>query len=412
MNIFSIIILIVLILNLVLDLTANLLNLRSLRLTLPPSLEGIYKAEDYRRSQEYTRVSTRFGLIHSIFTFAIMLAFWFAGGFNFFDQIVKNWGLFPVLNGLLYIGILLLGYSLLSLPFNIYGTFVIEQRFGFNKTTPRTFLLDLVKEFFLALILGGVLMGSVLALFEYAGYLAWLYCWIAVVLFSLLLQYVAPNWIMPLFNRFKPLEPGDLREAILKYTSSVKFPVNNILVMDGSRRSSRSNAFFTGFGRYKRIALYDTLIEKHTVPELVAVLAHEVGHNKKHHILQSMIISILHAGLLFFLLSLFIRSQGLAEAFFMEQQSVYAGLLFFGLLYTPVEMVLSLLMQMLSRRNEYQADRYAAETIPEPRSLIEALKKLASDNLTNLTPHPFYVFLNYSHPPLQERIRAIQKIKK
>jgi STE24 endopeptidase len=412
MNVFSIIILLVLVLNEVLGLVADLLNIRSLRLSLPPSLEGIYKIEDYEKSQKYTRESTRFGLIRSFFTLAVVLAFWFSGGFNFFDQIVRGWGLYPVLNGLLYIGILLLGYSLLTLPFSLYGTFVIEQRFGFNKTTPRTFFLDLVKEFILALVLGGLLLGGILALFEYAGSLAWFFGWIAVTLFSMLLQYAAPNWIMPLFNRFKPLGEGDLREAILKYTSSVKFPVNNIMVMDGSRRSSRSNAFFTGFGRHKRIALFDTLIEKHTVPELVAVLAHEVGHNKKHHILQSMLISILHAGILLFLLSLFINSTGLHEAFYMKQQSVYAGLLFFGLLYTPVEMVLSILIQMFSRKNEYEADRFAAETISETQSLIDALKKLAADNLSNLTPHPFYVFLNYSHPPLLERIRAIQNFQR
>jgi STE24 endopeptidase len=412
MNVFTIIILIVLALNLVLELAASLLNLRSLRLALPASLEGIYNPADYEKSQRYTRESTHFGLIHHLFTLAVVLSFWFAGGFNFFDQMVRSWDLFSVLSGLVYIGILLSGYELLSLPFNLYDTFVIEQRFGFNKTTPRTFILDLVKEFFLALVLGGLILSAVLALFEYTGSLAWLYGWIAISLFSLLLQYAAPNWIMPLFNRFKPLEPGDLREAILSYTSSVKFPVANILVMDGSRRSSKSNAFFTGFGRQKRIALFDTLIKKHTVPELVAVLAHEVGHNKKRHILQGMIISVLHTGLLLFLLSLFIRSPGLHQAFFMEQQSVYAGLLFFGLLYTPIQMVLSILIQMFSRKNEYAADRYAAETINEPQDLVSALKKLASDNLSNLTPHPFYVFLNYSHPPLLERIRAIQNIRK
>jgi STE24 endopeptidase len=411
MNIYAIIILLALVLNLVLDTVADLLNLKRLKLSLPSQLEGVYKAEEYQKSQKYTREVTRFGMIHSIFTLLAILAFWFSGGFNSFDQVVRPWGLHAVLSGLIYIGVLLLSYSLITLPFSLYGTFVIEQRYGFNKTTARTFFLDLVKEFCLALALGGLLLGGALALFEYGGPLAWLYCWIGVVLFSLILQYVAPNWIMPLFNKFKPLDAGELRDAILKYTASVRFPISNIMVMDGSRRSSRSNAFFSGFGKHKRIALFDTLIEKHTVAELVAVLAHEVGHNKKQHIFKGMIISFLRAGLLFYFLSLFITSSGLSQAFYMEQSSIYSGLLFFGLLYTPLEMAISIIMQIVSRKDEYEADRFAASSIPDPQSMIEALKKLSATNLSNLTPHPFYVFLNYSHPPLLERVQAIEKLK-
>jgi STE24 endopeptidase len=212
---------------------------------------------------------------------------------------------------------------------------------------------------------------------------------------------------MPLFNKFSPLPAGELREAILNYARSVDFPVKNVFVMDGSRRSSKSNAFFTGFGRNKRIALFDTLIDKHTVPELIAVLAHEIGHHKKKHILQGTIINIVHAGLLFFLLSIFLGSPGLYDAFYMAQPSIYSGLLFFGLLYTPLEMVLSVAMHVLSRKNEYEADRFAAETTHHPQEMVEALKKLHTGNLSNLTPHRFYVFLNYSHPPLLERVRAI-----
>jgi STE24 endopeptidase len=226
---------------------------------------------------------------------------------------------------------------------------------------------------------------------------------------SLAMQFIFPTWIMPLFNKFTPMESGELKEAILKYARSVNFPIKNVFVMDGSKRSSKSNAFFTGFGRNKRIALFDTLIEKHTVPELVAVLGHEIGHYKRKHILQGMVISILHTGVLLFLLSVFLNSAGLYGAFYMEQHSVYAGLLFFGLLYTPIELLLSIVMQMVSRRNEYQADHFAAETIDEPESMVDALKKLSASNLSNLTPHPFYVFLNYSHPPLLQRIQAIQR---
>jgi STE24 endopeptidase len=412
MNIFAIIILAALVLEFSLKLAANMLNLKSLKLELPSILQGIYKQKDYRKSQEYLRVTTRFGLIESSFTLILLLAFWFTGGFNWFDQIVSSWKLMPLASGLLYIGILFFAYSLLKIPFSIYDTFVIEERFGFNKTTPRTFFMDLVKGFILAAILGGLLLTGVLTLFQYESRFAWIYCWTIVIVFSLALQYVAPTWIMPLFNKYKPMESGELRDAILEYTHSVNFPINNMFVMDGSRRSSKSNAFFTGFGRNKRIALFDTLMAQHTVPEIVAVLAHEVGHYKKKHILQGTIISIAHTGLIFFLLSLFTGNTGLYQAFYMSQYPIYAGLLFFGLLYTPIKLILSIIMQMISRRHEYQADRFAAETIKEPANLVDALKKLSSTNLSNLTPDPFYVFLNYSHPPLMQRIQAIENIKK
>jgi len=411
-NTFAIIILAALVLDFSLKLVSDLLNLKSLKLELPLVLQDIYNQEDYRKSQEYLRTTTRFGLVDSSFTLLILLAFWFSGGFNWFDQVVTGWNFVPVVTGLRYIGILLFAYSLIKLPFDIYSTFVIEERFGFNKTTRRTFLLDMLKGFILALLLGGLLLAGILALFQYVGIYAWVYCWAAVVIFSLAMQYVAPTWIMPLFNKYTPMAEGELKEAILKYTGSVNFPIKNIFVMDGSKRSSKSNAFFTGFGRNKRIALFDTLIAQHSVPEMVAVLAHEVGHYKKKHILQGMIISIVHTGVLFFLLSLFLTSPGLYQAFGIGYQPIYAGLLFFGLLYTPIELVLSVVMQMLSRKNEYEADRFAAETIDEPNNLIVALKKLSATNLSNLTPHPFYVFLNYSHPPLLQRIQAIQKTKR
>jgi STE24 endopeptidase len=411
MNIFAIIILAALVLEFALVLTGNLLNLNALTLELPPVLQGIYKPEDYRKSQEYIRATTRFGLVGSSFTLVILLAFWFSGGFNWFDQVVRAWGFVPLVNGLLYIGILLFVYSLLTLPFSIYGIFVIEERFGFNRTTPRTFFLDRVKGLGLTLMMGGPLLAGILALFQYAGLYAWLYCWAAVVIYFLATQYVAPAWIMPLFNKFTPMESGELKEAILTYARTVNFPVKNVFVMDGSRRSGKSNAFFTGFGRNKRIVLFDTLITRHNTPEIVAVLAHEVGHYQKKHILQGNIINILLAGVILYLLSLFINSPGLYQAFYMSQPSIYTGLLFFGLLYTPIELGLSIAMQIVSRKNEYAADRFAAETIDEPGNLTDALKKLSAANLSNLTPHPFFVFLNYSHPPLLQRIRAIQSIE-
>ena len=409
MNIFSSIIICALVVEFVLDVVANLFNLRTLKLEPPAALKGVYKPEEYRNSQEYTRATTRFELATSTFGLLLILSFWFAGGFNYLDQIIRGWGYIQLVNGLLYIGILLVAYELLMLPFSVYATFVIEERFGFNRSTLGTFVMDIIKGLALAVLLGAPLLASILTLFEYAGPYAWLYCWVAVAIFSLAIQFIAPMWIMPMFNKFTPMESGELKEGILKYARSVNFPVKNVFVMDGSKRSSKSNAFFTGFGRNKRIALFDTLIEKHSTPELIAVLAHEIGHYKKKHTLQGMIIGILHTGIIFFLLSVFLGSPGLYQAFYMDYQSIYAGLLFFGLLYTPVELLLSMVLHMVSRKNEYEADRFAAGTIEEPRSLVDTLKKLSASNLMNLAPHPFYVFMNYSHPPLLQRVHAIQE---
>ncbi len=410
MNVYAIIILATLVASFVIDLVTEALNLKALHDDLPKEFEGVYDAEAYKKSQAYTRATTKFGFITSIFSIVLTLAFWFAGGFNTVDQIVRGWGLHPIWNGLIYIAILVSAKSILSLPFSIYSTFVIEEKFGFNKTTPLTFVTDLLKGLVLGALLGGPLLAGVLAFFQYAGGMAWLYCWLATTVFTLFVQFIAPTWIMPLFNKFTPLEEGELREAILSYAKSVKFSLQNLFVMDGSKRSSKSNAFFTGFGKNKRIALFDTLIEKHTVAELVAVLAHEIGHYKKKHILQGMIISILHMGVMFYLLSIFISSEGLSKAFYMENISIYAGLIFFGMLYSPLELILSIFMQIFSRKNEYEADRYAAETTKDPTSMIDALKKLSVHNLSNLTPHPLYVFFNYSHPPVLQRIQAIREV--
>jgi STE24 endopeptidase len=409
MNIYAVIILTTLIGSYLLDLFTEILNLKALRKELPEEFEGVYDSDEYRKSQEYIRVRTHFGFINSTFGLAAVLIFWFAGGFNYLDQVVHGWELGKIWTGLAYIGILVFARALLSLPFSIYSTFVIEERFGFNKTTPKTFVLDLIKGTALGIVIGGAVLAGVLAFFEYAGSYAWLYCWTATILFSLFMQFIAPTWIMPLFNKFTPLEEGELRSAILSYAESVNFSLKNVFVMDGSKRSTKSNAFFTGFGKNKRIALFDTLIEKHTVGELVAVLAHEIGHYKKKHIWQEMLISVVHTGIVFYLLSIFLSHRGLFEAFYMENMSVYAGLIFFGMLYSPIEMILSIFMQIFSRKNEYEADRYAVETTGDGGNMINALKKLSKHNLSNLTPHPVYVFLNYSHPPLLERIQTIRQ---
>lgn len=410
MNIFTLIIIAALALEFLLSTVADALNLRALKHEIPAVLAGVYKPDKYRKSQEYTRSRTHFGFVTSSFSLLVIFLFWFTGGFNFLDQIVRSWDFGPIAGGLYYIGILTIAYELLTLPFSVYRTFVIEQRFGFNRTTPRVFITDRLKGLAITILMGGLVLAAVLALFEYAGVYAWLYCWLTVTVLTMVMQFIAPIWIMPLFNKFTPMEPGELKDAIQSYARSAGYEVGNISVMDGSKRSTKANAFLTGFGRTKRIALFDTLISKHTTEELIAVLAHEIGHHKKKHILWGMLISIVHNGLVFYLLSVLLGSSGLYQAFYMDYISIYAGLLFFGLLYTPVEMVLSVALHLFSRRNEYAADRFAVRTAGEPESLVEALKKLSANNLSNLTPHPFYVFLNYSHPTLLQRIKAIRRV--
>ena len=411
MNFYAVIVLVALLAEYVLSLVASLLNLRSLSPELPEGFRGVHDPGTYARSQEYTRMRTRFSLVSSTFSLAILLGFWQIGGFNWLDQLVKGLPLGPVPTGLLYIGGLALGSSILGLPFKLYATFVIEERFGFNRTNARTFWGDVAKGLLLAIVLGGILLGAILFFFTWAGGSAWLWCWGAATAFALASHFIAPTWIMPLFNKFTPLETGKLREAILSYARSVAFPLEGIFVIDGSRRSTKANAFFTGFGKHKRIALFDTLLKRQTTPELVAIVAHEVGHYKRKHVLKRMAIGIAHFGVVFWLLSFFLGSRPLFDAFFMEELSVYAGLVFFGLLFTPIEMVLSLLAHAYARRNEFQADEFAALTTAQVEPLITALKKLSADNLSNLTPHWLEVALHHSHPPLLQRIDALRAVK-
>ncbi|MBW2442101.1 MAG: M48 family metallopeptidase [Deltaproteobacteria bacterium] len=407
MNIIALIILLALLADFLLNGLADYLNLTRLRDELPAGFEGVYDPDRYRQSQAYLRANTRFGWITAAFDLIILLAFWFGKGFPLLDQWVRSFNYGPVVCGLIYMATLMLFKATLSLPFSLYHTFVIEERFGFNQTTWSTYILDRLKGLLLAVLLGAPLLGAVLAFFEYAGANAWWLCWAAVTLYMLGVQFIAPTWIMPLFNKFTPLETGELKSAILSYADSIKFPIENVYVMDGSKRSRKSNAFFTGFGAHRRIVLFDTLIKQHTTGELVAILAHEMGHYKKRHIIESLIFGILQMGLMLYLLSLFISYPGLFEAFYMSQPSVYAGLIFFAMLYSPLGFFVGLFLQKRSRTNETAADRFSVETTRDPQSMVDALKKLSVHNLSNLLPHPFYVFLNYSHPPVLQRIEAI-----
>jgi STE24 endopeptidase len=389
---------------------AQTLNLRALSPALPSEFEGLYDPDQYRRSQEYTRVRARFDLVTSTVHLAKVMGFWAAGGFNALDIAVRAWNLPPVATGLIYIGVLAAANEIVSLPFEAYSVFVIEERFGFNKTTFRTFVTDRLKAYVLGALLGGLLLAGILSFLTWAGSQAWLYIWAAGALFAVILQFVAPTWIMPLFNKFTPLADGQLKTAIFDYARSVNFSLKEIFVVDGSRRSSKANAFFTGFGKNKRIGLFDTLIQKHSIPELVAVLAHEIGHYQMRHVVKGLLLAVAHFGVLSWLLSIFVTNPSLFDAFHMRHISPYAGLVFFLLLYTPVSLALSFFLHGLSRRHEFEADRYAVRTYRNPNALAQALKKLSADNLANLTPHPVYVLLNYSHPPVLERVRAIYRI--
>ncbi len=412
MNVFAFIILLAIFTEVLLHTFADVLNLRALHEDLPPAFQGFYDKEHYGKSQKYLRTNTRFGWLTSGFNLAVFLAFWFGRGFPFLDGWMRTLERGPILTGLLFIGTLAVLKALLSLPFKIYGTFVIEEKFGFNRTSRRVFFLDMLKGTLLGLVLGVPLVAGILAFFQFAGEYAWIYCWVAVTLFMLGVTFVAPTWIMPLFSKFTPLEPGELRSSILSYAESIDFPLENVYVMDGSKRSGKSNAFFIGFGKHRRIVLFDTLIEQHIVPELVAVLAHETGHFKKKHVLKTLILGIVQTGVMLFILSFFISSQGLFDAFYVGAKSVYAGLVFFAILYSPLEFLMGLFLKMWSRRNETEADRFAVETTGNPRALAMALKKLSVHNLSNLLPHPFYVFLNYSHPPVLERVRDVGRMSK
>jgi STE24 endopeptidase len=406
-NAYGILILVALIAEYALNVAADLLNLRALEPDLPSEFCDVYDAERYRTSQEYTRARTRFGLISATFRIAALLAFWFAGGFPWLDGMVRGFELSPLVTGLLFIGCLGVAGALLSIPFRWYSTFVIEERFGFNKTTPKTFLSDAIKGLLLAVVLGGPLLAVVLWFFQAAGSLAWLWCWLVAAGFLVFVQFIAPSWIFPLFIKFKPLEEGELRESIMRYAQKVAFPVKDLFVIDGSRRTTKANAFFTGLGRRKRVALFDTLIERHAPEEIVAIVAHEIGHYQKAHLLKELAISILQSGIVFFLLSLFLESGGLFDAFYVREKSIYAGLVFFGMLFSPIDLVLSFFVHAVSRRNELEADAYARDTALAA-DLVTGLKRLSAESLSNLTPHPLYVKLHYSHPPLTERIAALR----
>jgi STE24 endopeptidase len=391
-----------------LDSLAKLLNLKSLETQVPSEFSDVYDENRYRRSQEYTRTNTWFELVVSTTTLAALLAFWFFGGFEGLDQLIRRLRLPNILPGLLYLGALCVAREVLMLPFTIYHTFGIEQRYGFNRTTVRTFIVDRLKEWGVSVLLMCGFASIVLFLFEYFGLRAWMIAWISTAAVSAILVYLAPTVILPLFFKFSPVPVGELRDQVTAFCLRQQFPVRELLVIDGSRRSSKANAFFTGFGPNKRIALYDTLINNHTVPELLAVLAHEVGHFKKHHMLRHFVFGEFNLLVLFLGASFCISRPELFQTFGVTTPSYYVGLTLYLIVVRPVAELLGIFVNFWSRQHEFEADRFAAEALGDPNPLIQALKRLSKDNLSNLTPHPLLVGLHFTHPPVLARVLALR----
>ena len=389
-----------------LDQFLNYLNSKNRTAELPDELKDVYNADKYKKQQEYEIVNNRFGLISSSFSLVMILAMLLFGGFAYVDEIARSYATNPIWVALLFFGILMFASDVLGTPFSLYHTFVIEEKFGFNKTTIKTFFLDKVKGWLLSAIIGGGLLALIIWFFQIAGENFWLWAWLAISVFMVFMTLFYSSLIVPLFNKQTPLEEGELRQKIEEFSKKAGFNLKNIFVIDGSKRSTKANAYFSGLGPKKRIVLYDTLINDLNTDEIVAVLAHEVGHYKKKHTLSGMIISILQTGLMLFLLSLFIDNPNLSQALGVETTSFHIGLISFGILYSPISTILGIVLNMWSRKNEYQADGYAA-SYGFADSLISGLKKLSSNSLSNLTPHPVYVFFHYSHPTLLQRIRAL-----
>ncbi|XOV91440.1 MAG: M48 family metallopeptidase [Bacteroidota bacterium] len=384
----------------------SFLNAKSATKPIPKELEGIYDPEKYEKSQQYNKTVSRFGNFSSILSFMITFAAMFLGWFGMLDQWVRNFFANEIMISLAFFGVIFLFSEFMGIPFSYYKNFVIEEKFGFNKMTLKTFWTDKVKGFVITILIGGLLITALLYLIQFMGNDFWIYFWGIITLFVLFINIFYTSWILPLFNKLTPMEDGELFQSIKNYSDKVKFPLQNIFVMDGSKRSSKGNAFFSGFGKRKKVVLFDTLVEKHSVAELTAVFAHEVGHFKKKHIILSTIISILTTGFMLYLLSMMILNEEVSVAMGGTSSAIHLNILAFGILFTPVSRVLGILGNLLSRKNEYEADRYADETY-DGKPLITALKSMSSDHLSNLTPHPAYVFVNYSHPTLLQRVRAL-----
>ena len=398
----------IIIINFIVDKILDTLNTNHFDDKIPSKLADVYDEKEYKKSQNYKKTNSNFSALTSTFSIILTLVFFFIDGFKHVDIFARSYSDNPIVVALIFFGVIMLGSDILTTPFSYYKTFVIEEKFGFNKSTKMTFWIDKLKGGFMSILLGGGILSLIIWFYQFAGENFWIYAWALVTVFSLFMNMFYAKLIVPLFNKQTPLEDGELKTAIEKYTKKVGFTLNNIFVIDGSKRSTKANAYFSGFGSQKRITLFDTLINELETNEIVAVLAHEVGHYKRKHIIINLVSSILLIGLTLFILSLFINSSILSEALNVSIPSFHIGLIAFGILYSPISEVTGLIMNYVSRVFEYQADNYAKETF-EAKPLITSLKKLSKNSLSNLTPHFAYVFMHYSHPTLLERINNLEK---
>ena len=384
------------------------LNSKAITSKLPAELDGIYDDEKYKKSQQYKKVNEKYGIITSTFSFILIMIMLLANGFAYVDGIVRSITVNPILITILFFGILLLVSDILNIPFSIYDVFVIEEKYGFNKTSVKTYIFDKIKGWVLGIIIGGGIMAAVVWIYLKTGQYFWLITWVVLILFSVFMNMFYSTLIVPLFNKQTPLEEGELRNEIQKMADKTGFKLDNIFLIDGSKRSTKANAYFMGFGPKKRIVLYDTLLNELTNQEIVGVLAHEIGHYKLKHNILSIIISFIQTGITLYILSMLIDNPLLYKALGAKEPGFHLALITFGILYSPISSVVGLGMNVLSRRNEYAADAFAKKYY-DGEMLISSLKKLSSSALSNLTPHPLYVFFHYSHPTLLQRIRAIRK---
>ena len=398
----------ILIISFIIDKVLDALNAKHYKDPIPPELSDVYEEEDYLKSQNYKKANDRFSSIASSISLVVTLFFFYLDGFAFVDEWARTFSDNTIIIALLFFGSIMFASDLLSTPFNYYHTFIIEEKFGFNKTSLKTFLVDKIKGWLMSAILGGLLLSIIIWFYEAVGSNFWLYAWGIIAVFVFFMNMFYARLIVPLFNKQTPLCDGSLKTKIQDYAQKVGFKLDKIVVIDGSKRSTKANAYFSGFGSEKRVTLFDTLIKDLEEEEIVAVLAHEVGHYKRKHILFNLIISILIMGFTFWLLSLFIGNPILSEALNVALPSFHIGLIAFGILYSPISELTGLLMNFISRIFEYQADNYAKETF-DAAPLISGLKKLNKNSLSNLTPHPAYVFVYYSHPTLLQRYHNMKK---
>lgn len=397
----------ILITKFIIDKIVDHLNAKHFNDALPIEISDVYDEAEYKKSQQYKATNYKFGILTTSFSLLVTIAFFFLDGFEFVDNIARSYSNHPIVIALIFFGIVMIGSDIISTPFLYYKTFVIEEKFGFNKTTHKTFLLDKIKGWLMMAILGGGILSLIIWFYQLTGKHFWLYAWALITVFTIFMNMFYAKLIVPLFNKQTPLEEGSLRDKISDYAKSVGFSLNKIFVIDGSKRSTKANAYFSGFGSEKRVTLYDTLINDLEEDEIVSVLAHEVGHYKKKHIIYNLIASVLLTGLTLFILSIFINKPVLSEALGVSIPSFHIGLIAFGLLYSPISELTGLVMNHISRTFEYQADNYAKYTF-EAEPLISGLKKLSKNSLSNLTPHKSYVFMHYSHPTLLQRIKNLR----